>query len=702
MPPLSVSFAPPLIRHWDESYIAHCVLLISTYIIWQSCFAPGAQTLSFMKTYTLFLALLLLLLPPWAFAQSAPLDRTEILGRLTLGYSPSYVAHLVKTRGVDFSPTAEFLSRVKIAGGDGILIERLSSLDLVPATNSSNPDRSFEHLARCAELIHIGDGERTPQECLAAIEENLESAWPIMAAIHAFRAIGIPEQDNVELLRRAVALDPHLVSAHRALASTDLSARERDDELQKISSLEQAEASDDYSSAGAYAGPYPFQGTPEAGTMPPETQKFLQDQIQLWLQKYPDLADVRMRVAFWYGLLGDLDKMRSESQEALLLEPGNPELHLSLANFYLSQHNTEAELNEYREAIRIAPYQHFSRSQLTEALLREKRADEAVREWKDFLTLSPLDIAASDSLIALYLDRHDRKSAIAELRRSLRASSDATPDQAKYFDTRIQDLDRLAHLLFDNGEFDAAALQYASLLRLQPDSSLFHNNLGNVLFAQGRCEDASREYREALRLEPDLPDAHHNLANCLLITQKADDAIAEYQQTLGLDPSRYQSRVMLGAAFLQKGELNAAIEQFQQVLAEQPENADVRMYLGQAYSVNKDFPLAITELQHALSLKPDSPFAENELAWIYATADDPNIRNPSEALRLASHAVQTSPKPVAAILDTLAEALLLNGQHAEARKTEQQATSLDSNNPGMESRLARSQAAYPTSWPSKQ
>jgi tetratricopeptide (TPR) repeat protein len=655
-----------------------------------------------MKTHTLFFGLIFLLPSPCAFAQSAPLDRAEILGRLTLGYSPSYVAHLVKTRSVNFSPTADFLSAVKRVGGDGILIERLSSSDLVPSPNSSIPDRSFEHLARCAELIHIGDEERTQQECFAAIEENPESAWAIMAAIHALRAMGSSEQDNVELLRRAVALDPNLVSAHRALASTDLTAQERDGEMQRISSLEQEEASDDYSSAGAYAGPYPFQGTPELGTMPPETQKFLQEQIELWSQKYPDLADVRMRIAFWYGLLGDLDKMRSESQEALRLEPGNPELHISLANFYLSQRNTEAELNEYREAIHIAPYQNSSRRNLTEALVREQRTDEAIREWRDFLTLSPRDVAASDSLIGLYLDHHDRKSAIAELRRSLKASCDATSDQATYIDTRIQDLNRLARLLFDNGELDAAAQQYALLLRFQPDSSVLHNNLGNVLFAQRRCEDASTEYREALRLQSDLPDAHHNLANCLLVTQKANDAVAEYEQTLVLDPSKYQSRLMLGAALLEMGEPNAAIEQFLRVLAEQPENADARMYLGHAFYVNKDFPSAINELKHALSIKPDFPLAENELARIYARADDPNIRNPSAALSLARHAVQTSPTPVAAILDTLAEALILNGQHAEALQTEQQAASLDPTNPEMRSRLARSQAAYATSWPPNQ
>jgi tetratricopeptide (TPR) repeat protein len=290
-------------------------------------------------------------------------------------------------------------------------------------------------------------------------------------------------------------------------------------------------------------------------------------------------------------------------------------------------------------------------------------------------------------LVDLYLERKDRKSAIAELRRSLKASSDASPDQVKYVDNRIMDLDRLGHLLFDDGQYEAAIQQYSSVLRVKPDSSVLHNNLGNIYFGQHRCDDASREYREALRLQPDLPDAHHNLANCLLVEKKPDDAVAEYKQTLDLDPNKYQSRMMLGAALLQKGEINAAMEQFQQILALQPDNADVLMLLGHAYYMNKDLPSAIAELKRSLAVKPDFPHAENELAWIYATADDPSLRNPVEALSLAKHAVKTSPKPVAAILDTLAEALLLNGQAAEAYKTEQQAAALEPQNPEFQTRL---------------
>jgi tetratricopeptide (TPR) repeat protein len=661
-----------------------------------------------MKTATCHLALFLLLLPCCASAQpTTPLDRSEILGRLTQGESASYIAHLVKTRGVNFSPTADFLASVKLAGGDGLLVERLSSSDLVPAISSSNRDRPFQHFARCAELIHGGDDEQAQQECLAAIDENPESAWPLMATFHALEETRALNKDDFALVRRAIALDPNLLDAHQALFA-DVSAAEDNQEVQKVADLQKAEVSDPYVSAGRYSG-YGFREIRANGNLSPEIRKSLQEQISSLLQSYPDLAIVRTNVAGAYGLLGDLDKVQSEFQEALRLEPGNPELHLALGNFYESQHNTDDELAEYREAIRIAPYRESMRGALIAALLREQRPNDAIREWKDFLTLSPRNVPASRALVDFYVHGDDRKSAIAEIRRSLKASSDAIPDQAKYVLTRFDDLDRLGRLLYFNAEFDAAAEQFNFLLRFRPDSSDLHSNLGDVLRAQQHCEDASKQYREALRLQPDLFVAHHNLATCLLVTHKLDDAIEQYQQMLQLDyPNKYvtpamlgTTRTMLGAAFLEKGNISDAMAQFQQVLAEQPENAKARMALGHAYYMNKDFSSAIAELKHALAIKPN-PDAENELAWIYATADDPNFRNPSEALRLAKLAVQTSPQPVPAILDTLAEALLQNGQPAEALKTEQQAASLAPQNPEIQTRLPHFQAAYSSSLVSKQ
>jgi len=67
----------------------------------------------------------------------------------------------------------------------------------------------------------------------------------------------------------------------------------------------------------------------------------------------------------------------------------------------------------------------------------------------------------------------------------------------------------------------------------------------------------------------------------------------------------------------------------------------------------------------------------NNAAWAYATSSDPTIYNPPSALECARKAIgldKDHPKPNH--LDTLAEALYVNEQYAEAVKTEQHAISL--------------------------
>src|SRR5271168_3088119 len=54
-----------------------------------------------------------------------PVSKTDIFGRLAAGASRSYVAHLVKVRGIDFSPDDDFFAAIDRAGGEGVLLDRL-------------------------------------------------------------------------------------------------------------------------------------------------------------------------------------------------------------------------------------------------------------------------------------------------------------------------------------------------------------------------------------------------------------------------------------------------------------------------------------------------------------------------------------------------------------------------------------------------
>jgi tetratricopeptide (TPR) repeat protein len=649
-----------------------------------------------MKHNISLLSLLLAFVPAYSFAQSgpSPLSRSEILGRLAVGYSPSYIARLVQSRGTSFSPSEHFLSAVKSAGGDGILVERLSSSDSSRSPKAfSDPDGSTDLLARCAELIRSGAFAPAEKECRAAIDENPQSPWPTLATLRVLEQSGAPSDERIALLHHSVTLAPDLPLAHKSLSIADISSEERDSELQKLASLEGAQVEEAQAFLSTSQTEADYRDRAELEPFSPEVASQLNSEIDHILQTAPDLACSHLLVAHYFQSLGNLEKTRSELHEALRIEPGNPGIHYALGYFYQSQHDVEEELAEFREAVRLVPYGTLERQSLVDSLLREGRLDEAIAEWRNLLALSPGDLRASNALVQLYLQQNDRKSAITELRHSLKVSFDASPDEVSYANARFQDIDFLAVLLTENREFDAAAALYALLLRHNPDSAYLHNNFANVLFAERRFSEAILEYRAALRFQPDISSVHHNLAVSLAAQHDLDGAISEYRLALDKDPDETNSRLSLGVALGQKGDLNAAMNQFQLAIAKNPADAAAHTHLAHAFFLNNDSPSAIAELHHALELKPNFPAAENELAWIYATSVDPHYRNPAAALSLVRHAAQSAKEPAPAFLDTLAEALLVNGQPFEALETEQQAATLAPDDLNIQSRLSRFQQA---------
>jgi Zn-dependent protease with chaperone function len=102
-------------------------------------------------------------------------------------------------------------------------------------------------------------------------------------------------------------------------------------------------------------------------------------------------------------------------------------------------------------------------------------------------------------------------------------------------------------------------------------------------------------------------------------------------------------------------------------LAETPENADIYRVLAQLYHKRENLAKAVYAYDNILRLDPDDGMALNNLAWILATSDDPELRDDKRALSLATRAVDIDRSPT--FLDTLAEAYYVNGLHDEALKT---------------------------------
>jgi tetratricopeptide (TPR) repeat protein len=653
---------------------------------------------------------------PCLVAQSVattPLDRTEIFGRLAMNYSPSYIAHLVDTRHLNFSVSANFLDQVTQAGGSGILVENLPDAS---SPNSMDPSAdegpAVEHLAKCAQLIHTGDLESAVPECRASIDDNPKSPWPLRATQNLLELIpnntnafesrveegpkaDDPRQKELDQLQqRLAALNPPQSAGTNSPVFSQgfggvvvIGQREATPASEMLEALESSDRWD------AHNGLYGFIMTlnfPEEASGPPVANKPPEIPVQLLgdVHDDPDLAKYHLDLARFYSeQANDFENALGQIREAIRLEPDSERPHMQLALLYHKHKDLVNSVAELREVTRIASAGTIEHIALARELENAGHTQDAIAEYKYVIDRHPERTDASDSLIDLYLKRKDFKSAVEELRRSLKASSASFGDESKLVDQRWLDEDNLAYYLEQDHDLEGAAEQYQYLLRFKPDESSLHNDYGNVLMDQHLCDQAIGEYNEAVRLDPTVANPHHNTALCLAIKKDMAGAINEFREALQLDPDSPHSRLFLAEALGQTGDVNDAVNEFQEILKKDPNDPDAHGAFAFLYLQMKNDAQAVVELKKALELKPDVPMAENNLAWIYATSEDRKLRNPSDALRLAQQAVATSPEPNPAFIDTLAEALLLNGKADEALATETRAANLDPNNPQLRSRL---------------
>lgn len=111
-----------------------------------------------------------------------------------------------------------------------------------------------------------------------------------------------------------------------------------------------------------------------------------------------------------------------------------------------------------------------------------------------------------------------------------------------------------------------------------------------------------------------------------------------------------------------------------------PDDPLVYSAAGDIYQSRKQYGESISAYERSLELNPDNPVTLNNLAWVYATCEERQFRNPEKALTLSQRAARMSPAPF--ILDTLAESWFANGNPSAALQAAREALSAASENRG--------------------
>jgi Tfp pilus assembly protein PilF len=133
------------------------------------------------------------------------------------------------------------------------------------------------------------------------------------------------------------------------------------------------------------------------------------------------------------------------------------------------------------------------------------------------------------------------------------------------------------------GDLEGAASEYRQFLKLHPEATAIHSNLGAALAGLGRFEEAISEYQIALKQSPDLVAARLNLALCYYKMGRIEDAASELEKVRAASPENLQAVLLLGDCYMSLGRETDVIRVLEPEEQKHPDDLAIAYLLGTAY-----------------------------------------------------------------------------------------------------------------------
>ena len=147
----------------------------------------------------------------------------------------------------------------------------------------------------------------------------------------------------------------------------------------------------------------------------------------------------------------------------------------------------------------------------------------------------------------------------------------------------------------------------------------------------------------------------------------AESQSPELQAEKQPEADRIQFLLDVAAAYLAENDLLSAITAYERVLEIDPMNVESRGRCSTAYIAAKQYAKAEKVLTDLIEERPNDFQLKNNLAWLYATAEDPAFRDGQKAVELAQEAMVIAPN-IHNVWSTLAEAYYATGEYEKANR----------------------------------
>jgi tetratricopeptide (TPR) repeat protein len=372
----------------------------------------------------------------------------------------------------------------------------------------------------------------------------------------------------------------------------------------------------------------------------------------------------------------------------------NAEEHLQEGQIHLEDGDVSKAIASLEEALKKEPGLAKGHRLLGEALGRNGRWPEAVKQFEAYQALSEGDAAAQFLLGKAYIQTGDTKKAAVTFAEGVREDPDFLVSHQEEIAAAADDFLKAGREALDTGDLATATELLTMVAPLVPGQGDVYILLGQAHQQSNDIVQALAAYGNAVSLNPELQDAHADeidataqqglemgqaaleagdlsmaaqvlgltaallpdeprvhflLGNAYNQANQFAQAIEQYQIVLSLEPNSSSAHTNMGVVFYKMGDLQKAVEEFNVALEIEPGDAETHYLLGAAYVQMEQFESGQTEFEAALELDDQLAPSYIGLGNVYLLQGDI-----VSALEMAEQAITLSPN--------LPEAYFLLGQ----------------------------------------
>jgi len=192
--------------------------------------------------------------------------------------------------------------------------------------------------------------------------------------------------------------------------------------------------------------------------------------------------------------------------------------------------------------------------------------------------------------------------------------------------TNVHALDSMAIVRRDQHRYSESVDYSERALRIRPEDTFGHVNLGVTLAAMGRAAEADWQFRTAITLSPLSTNAHNTYGKFLLLQGRSEEARAQFERSVNAD-SNTEAYDLLGEIFLAWQDLPRAENAFRQALAGNEFDSRAHFGLGRVLEFTSRPAQALQEYERGLSMEPSDAEAKAAVNRVRASlAPPPEIR----------------------------------------------------------------------------